>query len=226
MNPKQLAAEAALPLVKSGMIVGLGTGSTADFFLKALGDALAAGTLKNIRGVPTSVQSDRRARELGIPLTTLAESPHPDITVDGADEVDPQLNLIKGLGGALLREKIVAQASKTLVIIADQSKTVSTLGTRSPLPVEVAPFCYEVHALFLKSLGADPVLRRNADGNPYVTDNGNYIFDSRFKAIADPAGLQRTLKDRAGIVESGLFIGLATTAFIATDSGVKTMKKN
>ena len=226
MNPKQLAAEAALPLVKSGMIVGLGTGSTADFFLKALGDALAAGKLKNIRGVPTSVQSDRRARELGIPLTTLAECPHPDITVDGADEVDPQLNLIKGLGGALLREKIVAQASKTLVIIADQSKTVSTLGTRCPLPVEVAPFCYEVHASFLKSLGADPVLRRNADGNPYVTDNGNYIFDSRFTAIADPAGLQRTLKDRAGIVESGLFIGLATTAFIATDDGVNTLKKN
>ncbi len=224
MNPKQLAAEAALPLIESGMVVGLGTGSTADYLIKAVGDAIAQGKLKNVRGVPTSVQSDRRARELGIPLATLAECPNPDLTIDGADEIDPHLNLIKGLGGALLREKIVAQASGMLVIIADTSKTVEMLGMKSPLPVEVAPFCYETHATFLQSLGATPVLRRNADGNPYVTDNGNFIFDCRFASIPDPAGLQRQLKDRAGIVESGLFIGLAKIAFVADENGVKTLK--
>jgi len=225
MNPKQLAAQAAMPHVKSGMVVGLGTGSTADFFLIALGDAIAKGTLKNVRGIPTSVQSDRRARELGIPLTTLNECPHCDITVDGADEIDPKLTLIKGLGGALLREKIVAQASSTLIIIADASKIVPALGSKCPLPVEVAPFCYQTHAAFLESLGSKPVLRRGADGNPYVTDNGNYIYDCRFASISDPVGLQKKLKDRAGVVESGLFIGLATMAFVATDDGVKTMKK-
>lgn len=226
MNPKQRAAEAAMKLIESGMVVGLGTGSTADFFLQALGDALAAGKLRDIRGVPTSVQSDRRARELGIPIITLNDHARPDITVDGADEIDPNLNLIKGLGGALLREKIVAQASAKLVIIADDSKAVKTLGSKSPLPVEVAPFCYEAHAPFLESLGAAPTLRRNADGNPYVTDNGNYIFDCRFKSIDDPADLQRKLKERAGIVESGLFIGLARVAFVADQNGVRTITKD
>jgi len=226
MNPKRLAAEAALPLVESGMVVGLGTGSTADFLIKALGDAIAEGRLKNVRGVPTSVQSDRRARELGIPLTTLSECPRPDLTIDGADEIDPHLNLIKGLGGALLREKIVAQASAKLVIIGDTSKTVSVLGSKCPLPVEVAPFCYETHAIYLQSLGGTPVLRRNADGNPYVTDNGNFIFDCRFPSIPDPAALQNKLKSRAGIVETGLFIQIASIAFVADETGVKTLKKN
>lgn len=225
MNPKQRAAESAMKLIQSGMVVGLGTGSTADFFLKAVGDALASGKLTDIRGVPTSVQSDRRARELGIPIITLNDHAHPDITVDGADEIDPKLNLIKGLGGALLREKIVAQASAKLVIIADDSKSVEKLGTKSPLPVEVAPFCYEAHAPFLESLGAKPKLRRGADGNPYVTDNGNYIFDCQFKAIEDPASLQLKLKERAGIVESGLFIGLATVAYVADKNGVNVLKK-
>ena len=131
MNPKQCAAEAALNFVSNGMVVGLGTGSTADFFLVALGNALKSGKLSNIRGVPTSVQSERRAQELRIPLAGLSECPHPDVTIDGADEVDPQLNLIKGLGGALLREKIVAQNSRKLIIIADQSKIVTRLGEKS-----------------------------------------------------------------------------------------------
>jgi ribose 5-phosphate isomerase A len=225
MNPKQLAAEAAMPFIKSGMVVGLGTGSTADYFLKALGDALAAGKLRDVRGVPTSVQSDRRARELGIPIVTLLDHPRPDVTVDGADEVDPQLNCIKGLGGALLREKIVAQATAQLIIVVDGSKAVQKLGTRSPLPVEVAPFMYQAHEPFLRSLGAEPVLRKNADGNPYVTDNGNYIYDCRFKAIEDPAGLQKKLKERAGIVESGLFINLAKLAIVADEKGVRTLNK-
>src|SRR5215212_5264666 len=138
MSPKQRAAEAAMKYVKSGMVVGLGTGSTADLFLQALAAALKDGRVRDVRGVPTSRQSERRAQHLGIPLATLADCPHPDVTIDGADEVAPNLDLIKGLGGALLREKIVAQNSKKLVIIADASKAVDVLGTKSPVPVEVA----------------------------------------------------------------------------------------
>ncbi len=225
MNAKERAAQAALPLIRSGMVVGLGTGSTADYFLIALGRAIAQGQLRDIRGVPTSVQSERRASELRIPLATLNECPSPDITVDGADEVDPQLNLIKGLGGALLREKMVAQASRQLVIIVDASKAVQMLGTVAPLPVEVSPFCYECHLPFLKSLSADPVLRTTDDGKPYLTDNGNYIYHCRFPAIPNPAELQAKLKTRAGIVESGLFINLATLAIIAEADHVRRIEK-
>ena len=186
MNPKQRAAEAAMKFVKGGMVVGLGTGTTADQFLQALAAAIRAGKLSDIRGVPTSRQSERRARELGIPLATLAQCPHPDVTIDGADEVDPRLNLIKGLGGALLREKIVAQNSRKLVIIADSGKAVVKLGSKSMLPVEVVPFAYEIQEGFLRSAGAEPRLRRGADGQVFVTDNGNYIYDCRFKGIEDP----------------------------------------
>src|SRR5436309_933833 len=168
MNPKQRAAEAALQFVQSGMIVGLGTGSTADFFLQALASAIKSGQLRDLQGVPTSRQSESRAIALGIPLTTLHASPNPDVTVDGADEVAPNLDLIKGLGGALLREKIVAQNSKKLVIIADASKAVAKLGSKSMLPVEVAPFGHEIHDKFFRSLGATPILRRNADGEAFL----------------------------------------------------------
>jgi ribose 5-phosphate isomerase A len=216
MNPKQRAAEAALNFVESGMVVGLGTGSTADQFLQALGAALASGKIRDIRGVPTSRQSELRARELGIPLATLARCPSPDVTVDGADEVAPNLDLIKGLGGALLREKIVAQNSRKLVIIADSGKTVSRLGERSMLPIEVVQFAHETQETFLKSLGAVPVLRRGADGSPFVTDNGNYIYDCRFAGgINNAHKLELSLKSRAGIVETGLFLGIATVALIA-----------
>src|SRR4051794_1406792 len=153
MNPKQRAAEAALQFVNSGTVVGLGTGSTAEFFLQALAAALRSGQLQDIRGLPTSRQSERRATELGIPLTTFAESARAHVTVDGADELGPGLNLIKGLGGALLREKIVAQNSDRLVIIVDASKEVQALGTKAPLPVEVAQFGHEVQEEFLRSLG-------------------------------------------------------------------------
>jgi len=220
MNPKQRAAEAALEQVQSGMILGLGTGSTADYFLQALAAALKAGRLTNIRGVPTSRQSERRAEYLGIPLATLAECPNPDLTIDGADEIDPHLNLIKGLGGALLREKIVAQNSRRLLIIADQSKSVPVLGGKSPLPVEVAPFGHEIHEAFLRSLGATPTLRKAQD-TLYTTDNGNYIYDCRFSQIEHPEQLQSTLKSRAGIVETGLFIGIAHDALIAGDDGLE-----
>ncbi len=226
MNPKQRAAEAAMGFLHSGMVIGLGTGSTADFFLQALGNALKTGRLHDVVGVATSRQSERRSRELNIPLSTLAESPRLDVTVDGADEVDPQLDLIKGLGGALLREKIVAQNSKRLIIIADASKSVQKLGTKSPLPVEVAQFAHETQETFLKSLGAIPVLRRSPDGSIFVTDNGNYIYDCRFTAgIDDPRQLSIALRKRAGIVESGLFLGIATVALVADDDNVEVRNR-
>jgi ribose 5-phosphate isomerase A len=170
--------------------------------------------------VPTSRQSERRAIELGVPLTSFAQVQQIDITVDGADEVGPNLNLIKGLGGALLREKIVAQNSKRLVIVADASKVVTALGTKSPLPVEVTMFGHEVQAAFLRGLGCTPMLRMS-EGKPFVTDNGNYIYDCRFSRIDDPLALQQQLASRAGIVESGLFIGLAKLALIANGDSVE-----
>jgi ribose 5-phosphate isomerase A len=220
MDPKQRAAETAVREISDGQIVGLGTGSTADYFLRALATALRTGALKDIRGVPTSRQSERRAIELGVPLTTFAQVQQIDVTVDGADEIGPGLNLIKGLGGALLREKIVAQNSKRLVIIADASKVVSALGTRSPLPVEVAIFGHEAQAVFLRTLGCTPMLRMS-EGKPFVTDNGNYTYDCRFSRIDDPKALETTLANRAGIVESGLFIGLAKLALIANGESVE-----
>src|SRR6476469_8735107 len=178
MSPKQRAAEAALQFVRDGMVVGLGTGSTADLFLQALAAAIKERRVRDIRGVPTSRQSERRAQHLHIPLTTLADVPHPDVTIDGADEVAPNLDLIKGLGGALLREKVVAQNSRKLVIIADASKTVAKLGSKSMLPVEVVQFAHEVQATFLRDIGAQPTLRPGgAAGKPFVTDNGNFIYD-------------------------------------------------
>ena len=219
MSPKQRAAEAARKYVKDGMVVGLGTGSTADLFLQALAAALKEGRVRDIRGVPTSRQSERRAQHLGIPLATLADYPRPDVTIDGADEVAPNLDLIKGLGGALLREKIVAQNSKKLVIIADAGKSVRRLGTKAMLPVEVVPFAHEIQEAFLRSIGASPTLRRTGDV-PYLTDNGNYIFDCRFNGIDDPAGLDLALRRRAGVVETGLFVGMADVALIADDAKV------
>ena len=226
MNPKQRAAESALEFVQSGMIVGLGTGSTADFFLKALAAALKSGQFRDIRGVPTSRQSEKRAQELGIPLATLVDCPHPDVTIDGADEVSPNLDLIKGLGGALLREKIVAQNSKKLVIIADAGKAVEKLGTKSMLPVEVTPFGHEIQEAFFASLGATPVLRRTAAGEIFVTDNANYIYDLKFaNGIDDPGKLEHALKSRAGIVETGLFLGIASVALVADENGVERRER-
>lgn len=221
MSPKQRAAEAAMKYVKDRMVVGLGTGSTADLFLQALATAIREGRVKDVRGVPTSRQSERRAQHLGIPLTTLVESPRPDVTIDGADEVAPNLDLIKGLGGALLREKMVAQDSKRLVIIADADKAVSKLGAKAMLPVEVVQFAHEAHEGFLRALGATPALRRSGDA-VFVTDNGNYIYDCRFPdGIDDPAALDRTLRRRAGVVETGLFVGMAHVAIVADEQRVE-----
>ena len=221
MNPKQRAAEAALAYIRSDTVIGLGTGSTADCFLVALAAALREGRLKNVRGIPTSRNTERRAQHLGIPTVTFAESPHVSVDIDGADEIGPGLNLIKGLGGALLREKIVAQNCEELIIIADASKRVNVLGTRSPLPVEVAQFGWVTQEKFLRSLGCEPRLRRTTDGGVFVTDNGNQIYDCRFPRIDNPAALERMLKSRAGIIETGLFTGIAKRAIIADDNGVQ-----
>jgi ribose 5-phosphate isomerase A len=226
MNPKQRAAEAAMKYVESGMVIGLGTGSTADFFIIALAGALRSGQIRDIRAVPTSKQSERRAHELSIPLASLAQCPLSDVTVDGADEVAPNLDLIKGLGGALLREKVVAQNSKKLVIIADEGKVSQGLGHKSPLPIEVTQFGYETQEGFLRSLGTEPKLRIGPSGMVFVTDNGNYIYDCHFKdGLNDPIAFEGKIKHRAGIVESGLFLGMASVALIGSEWGVREMRQ-
>lgn len=226
MNPKQRAANAAIEYVRSGMTLGLGTGSTADCYLTALGQAIADKRLTNIRAVASSKHSELRAAELGIPLIPLTVPNSVDLTVDGADEIAPDLDLIKGLGGALLREKMLAQNSRQIIIIADSGKRVTHLGTRSPLPVEVIPFSHESTGQFLRSLGCTPTLRRLADQSPFQTDNANFIYDCRFeKGIENPAALNVALCARAGVVESGLFLHLANIALIADDNTVEKLTR-
>jgi ribose 5-phosphate isomerase A len=218
MDPKQRVGEAALQYIKDGMIVGLGTGSTAKFFIEALGKAIAEGKLRDIRVVATSVNSEKLARQDGLAVVTFAQTNRIDVTVDGADEIAPDMTLIKGLGGALLREKLVAQNSAKLIIIADASKLVTKLGAKGPLPVEVTPFGFEASERFLRDLGCVPALRRNDKGEVFITDNGNYIYDCKFPEIADPRELNLKLATRSGIVESGLFLDLASAAIIADDT--------
>ena len=206
------------------MRLGLGTGSTVRPFLELLAARLAAGELADVAGVPPSEDTATRCRSLGIPLLTLDEQPRLDLAVDGADEVGPKLALIKGLGGALLREKLVALAAKRFVIIADASKRVRRLGTRAPLPVEIIPFAWTTHLPFLEGQGSVPVLRSSERGEPYRTDRGNDIVDCRFpRGIADPAALARALDRRPGIVEHGLFLRMADAAYIADPAGVKVL---
>ena len=219
---KEAAGRAAAKLVCDGDIVGLGTGSTAYFAVVALGERVKAGL--KITGIPTSIQTADLARTLGIPLTTLDEHPEIDITIDGADEVDPKLNLIKGGGGALLREKVVASVTKKMVVVADSGKVVATLG-KFPLPVEVISFARTVVEKKIVSLGATPKLRTKSDGTPYLTDNGNQILDCSFGEISDPPALALTLSNTPGIVEHGLFIGLASVALIGRENSVKEIRK-
>lgn len=213
---KRKAAEKAVTLIEPGMVVGLGEGSTALWALRAIARKLADGSLRDIVGVPCSNNVERHARELGIPLTTLEDCDHIDLTIDGADEVDPQLNLIKGGGGALLREKIVAQASRREIIIVDESKLSPVLGTKWHVPIEVVPFGWGSQRRFLESLGARVALRQNKTGGNFITDQGNFILDSHFGLIHDPAALAATLAARAGIVEHGLFVGLTSQLIVAT----------
>jgi ribose 5-phosphate isomerase A len=225
MEPKQRAGEAALQHIKDGMIVGLGTGSTARFFIEAVGAAIQSGQFKDIRAVPTSVDSEKLAIQSGLTIVTFAQTTKIDVTVDGADEIAPDLTLIKGLGGALLREKLVAQNSAKLIIIADAQKLVTKLGIKCALPVEVTPFGCEASERFLRDLGCVPTLRRQQDGSILSTDNGNYIFDCKFPEITDPRDLNLKLATRAGIVESGLFIDLTSMAIIADNATVWTIAR-
>ncbi len=215
---KESAASHAVTFVRSGMIIGLGHGSTTAFAIERLAERLAAGDLVDIVAVPCSTEVEAHAHRLGIPLTTLEQHPEVDMTIDGADEVDPDLNLIKGGGGALLREKVVASASKREIIIVDASKLSDRLGTRFALPVEVVPFAWAVEKRFIETLGAEVTLRRREA--PFETDQGNYILDCRFPGIEDAVRLAEKLDARAGIVEHGLFINLATDLIVGDDNGV------
>ena len=219
---KELAGRAAAELVRDGDVVGLGTGSTAYFAVVALGERVKSGL--KIVGIPTSEATAELARKVGIPLATLEQHPEIDIDIDGADEIDPQLRLIKGGGGALLREKVIASASKKMVVIADSAKTVPVLG-KFPLPVEIIPFARAVIEKKIASLGATGKLRLKPDGQPYVTDNGNQILDCNFGKISDPPALAKELSNTPGIVEHGLFIGLATVALIGYGNSVREILK-
>lgn len=226
MNLKQMAAERAVEEVRSGMIVGLGTGSTAAYAVEAIGRALRDGRLHDITGVPTSSRIEQTAREAGIPLRSLNEVEHIDLTIDGADEVDPQLNLIKGLGGALLHEKMVAINSRRELIVVDGSKLVKQLGTHAPLPVEVEPFGWKTQLPFLRDLGCEPILRVTSPGTPYLTDSNHYILDCRFPGIPDPYILQAALQSRCGIAGQGLFLGIAAAVIVAEQEGVRILERD
>ena len=224
---KQAAAEAAVALVESGMVVGLGTGSTAAFAIAALVRRVRDEGLR-IEAIPTSERSAELARAGGIPLTDFARHRRIDLTIDGADEIaQGSLHLIKGLGGALLREKIVASASLREVIIADQAKLVDRLGTHAPVPVEVAAFGWQATAARLARFDASVTLRLRPggpDAAPFVTDGGNLVLDCRFTVIEDPAALAQSLGAIVGVLETGLFIGLATEAFVAGPDGVQHLE--
>jgi ribose 5-phosphate isomerase A len=220
---KKIAADQAVEFVESGMVVGLGGGSTAALAIRRLAEKLRAGQVSGILGVPCSRQVEQLARQLGIPLTSLEEHPLIDLTLDGADEVDPRANLIKGGGGAHLREKIVAQATRREIIMVDESKLSPALGTRWPVPVEVLPFGWKSQLEFLESLGGRPALRRNPDGSPFLTDQGNWILDCAFGPLSDPAGLAEQLSRRAGILGHGLFIGLASAVIVGGPEGARQM---
>jgi len=225
---KRAAAARAVDFVRSGMRLGLGTGSTAAHFVELLAERVRTGL--DVLAVPTSEATRAQAEKLGIPLTTLDETPELDLTVDGADEIAPDLTLIKGGGGALLREKIVAAASARMVVIADDSKWVSILG-RFPLPIEITPFGIQATRLAAEAAAAaagspGPIqLRRDRGGHAFVTDGGHWLFDAQLQRIADPPALARSLADVPGVMEHGLFIGLAQTAILAGPEGVRLVER-
>lgn len=218
---KQAAALRAAEFVQSGMTVGLGSGSTAIFATRRIAELLKVGTLRDVVGFATSRATQAEAARLGIPLMPDDMPFDIDITIDGADEVDPEMNLIKGGGGALLREKIVAQVSRREIIAVDESKPSPRLGTRWPVPIEVIPFGWRSQARFVESLGGTYTIRHHPDGTPFVTDSGNMILDCHFGPIADARQLAAALSARAGIVEHGLFIDVATDLIIAGANGIQ-----
>ena len=221
-SEKQAAARAAVQLVESGSVVGLGSGSTATFAIEFLAERVRAGL--KVLGIPTSKATKQLAEQVGIPLTTLDKNPVIDIDIDGADEIDPQLNLIKGGGGAMLREKVIASASKRFVVVAESTKLVPHLG-QFPLPVEVISFAEALVKRRIEALGAQVILRKHNAGSVYVTDEGHHILDCSFGQIADPATLNAKLHEIPGVVEHGLFIGLAETAFVGKDGSVLQVKR-
>lgn len=221
---KRAAASCAAAQIESGMIVGLGSGSTSRLAVDAIGQRVREG-LKLI-GIPTSEQTAAQARALGIPLSTLGDHPEIDLAIDGADEVElGTLNLIKGGGGNQLREKIVAAASRRFLIIADERKVVQQLGSRARVPVEVAQFGWQATARRLTTLNGNPALRLGSDGQPFITDGGNYILDCAFGPIASPAALDRELNDVVGVIEHGLFIRIASQALVGTDDGIQVLDR-
>ena len=222
-NAKQAAGRRAAEFIEEGMTLGLGTGSTVHFTLEALAERVRGGL--KVRGVPTSLDTERKAREFGIPLVTLEDVQELDLTIDGADEIDPKFNMIKGGGGALLREKVVARASKRVVIVAGADKVVERLGLKFLLPIEVVPFARQVILRELKELGGLPVLRLADQGQVYLTDNGNEILDTHFEAgIEDPAALESRLASIPGIVESGVFVGLADVLVVGDEQGEASVR--
>lgn len=223
-NYKQQTALAAVELIESGMLLGLGHGSTVDFAIEAIAEKLHSGALKDLRAVPASTYTEMKARELGIPLVDLNDHPTLDLTIDGADEVDPQLNLIKGGGGALMREKIVAQASAREIIVVDESKLSDALGTKHALPIEVSQFGWARQVDYIATLNGKARLRTDASSAPALSDQGNYLLDCEFGSIADVHELARALEARSGILEHGLFIGLATDVLVAGPGGVRHLK--
>lgn len=222
---KRQAAARAVKLVVPGMVVGLGHGTTAAHAVKMLAALHASGRLEGILTIPCSDAVEREARDLGLPTTSLERTREIDVTIDGADEVAPDLDLIKGGGGALLREKIVAQASRREVIVVDATKLSPVLGTRWPVPVEVVPFGWSSQDAYLVSLGARTELRQMPDGLPFLTDHGNYLLDCHLGPLDDPAGLALSLDSRAGIVAHGLFLGIASDVIVAGPSGVRHLRR-
>ncbi len=222
---KQQAAERAVEFVQSGMVVGLGTDSTAIFATRHIARLILDEQLKNISGFATSRTVWKEALGLGIPMMSEDMPDRLDLTIDGADEADPDLNLIKGKGGALLREKIAAQASRRVIVVADDSKLSPRLGTHGAVPVEVLSYGWRSQFRYLESLGAQVKIRYNADGSPFVTDSGNIILDCNFGPIANPAELAAGLSARAGIAEHGLFLGLATDLIVAGKDGIRHFER-
>lgn len=223
MDLKEKAARQAQDHVRDGMVLGLGSGTTMRHFLARLGQRLRAGELRDVVGVATSAGVEAQARRAGIPLTTLEAHPRLDLAIDGADEVDPRLDLIKGLGRALLREKIVAAQADRFLIIVDESKLVDRLGA-GPLPVEILPFGAAVQVRWLQGLSSRAELWLEEDGRPIVTDNGNYLVRCWFEGgIADAQALARVLADRAGVIEHGLFLGMTHAVIVAGAEGTRTL---
>lgn len=228
---KKQAAEKAVEEIKDGMVIGLGTGSTFHYALLKIAELFKSGILKNIVGIPSSQKTEILASELGIPLTTLNQNPIIDITIDGADEVtvisehrEGSIDLIKGGGGALLREKVLAQASKKLLIAVDESKVSNRLGNLFAVPVEVLQYCYKSEQNFIESLGAKTSLRKTENGKAYLTDENNLIIDAKFNGIENVSALAALLDNRAGIVGHGIFVGLASKVFVAKSDRVEVIE--